>query len=43
MEGWAEFVDEMRQYYNVELDCLSGGGPKESVPELELAVTCENA
>lgn len=26
MEGWAEFVDEMKQYYNVDLGCLSGGG-----------------
>jgi protein arginine N-methyltransferase 1 len=25
MEGWAEFVDEMRQYYNVDMGCLSGG------------------
>ena len=26
MEGWAEFLDEMKQYYNLDLDCLSGGG-----------------
>ena len=24
MEGWGEFCDDMRQYYGVELDCLSG-------------------
>ena len=28
MEGWAEFLDEMKQYYGVSMDCLSGGqGP----------------
>lgn len=26
MEGWAEFLGEMKRYYNVDLDCLSGGG-----------------
>ena len=25
MEGWAEFLDEMKQYYGVSMDCLSGG------------------
>lgn len=24
MEGWGEFVDEMKQYYDVNLECLSG-------------------
>lgn len=24
MEGWAEFVDEMKQYYGVSMECLSG-------------------
>ena len=24
MEGWAEFLDEMKQYYGVDMGCLSG-------------------
>ena len=24
MEGWGEFLEDMRQYYGVDLDCLSG-------------------
>lgn len=27
MEGWAEFVDEMKQYYGVSMECLSGAEP----------------
>lgn len=27
MEGWAEFVDEMKQYYGVDVGCLSGWEP----------------
>lgn len=23
MEGWAEFINDMRNYYNVNMDCLS--------------------
>lgn len=29
MEGWAEFLDEMKQYYNLDLDCLSDDYRKE--------------
>ncbi|KAL4445413.1 hypothetical protein ABPG77_011238 [Micractinium sp. CCAP 211/92] len=31
MEGWAEFVDEMKQYYNVDLGCLSEEYRKEQL------------
>ncbi len=23
MEGWGEFLDDMRRYYGVDMDCLS--------------------
>lgn len=29
MEGWAEFLGDMQQYYDVELDCLSDDYRKE--------------
>lgn len=29
MEGWAEFLHEMQDYYQVDLDCLSDNFRKE--------------
>ncbi|KAI3428836.1 hypothetical protein D9Q98_007653 [Chlorella vulgaris] len=31
MEGWAEFLGEMKRYYNVDLDCLSDDYRKEQL------------